>query len=39
MAAIGHAQQRRLAESGHWPQHDAQDACLAAIAAFLQDES
>lgn len=35
-ATIGHAQQLRLAESGHWPQHDAQDACLTAIVAFLQ---
>jgi len=39
LATIGHAQELRLAESGHWPQHDAQDACLAAIAAFLQGES
>ena len=27
----------RLPDSGHWPQHDAFDACLSAIRAFLTD--
>lgn len=36
--AIPGAQEVRLAHSGHWPQHDALDACLSAIAGFLAPE-
>lgn len=35
LAAIPDAREMRLAQSGHWPQHDALGDCLAAIRAFL----
>jgi len=34
-AAIPGAREVRLAQSGHWPQHDALDDCLTAIRDFL----
>lgn len=34
---IRDAREVRLPESGHWPQHDAFDACRAAITAFLAE--
>lgn len=35
LRAITDATEVRLSESGHWPQHDAPDACLSAITDFL----
>lgn len=35
--AIPHVREMRLAESGHWPQHDAFDPCRSAIQAFLAE--
>ena len=37
LAHIPDAREVRLPESGHWPQHDAFDACLSAIKPFLTD--
>jgi len=36
VATLPDAREVRLADSGHWPQHDALDACLAAIIPFLE---
>jgi pimeloyl-ACP methyl ester carboxylesterase len=35
LRTIPDAQQVKLAQSGHWPHHDALDACLAAILKFI----
>lgn len=35
LSAIPNVREVRLADSGHWPQHDAFDACRAAIEQFL----
>ncbi|WP_449469749.1 alpha/beta fold hydrolase [Sphingobium chungangianum] len=37
LAHIPNVQEVRLPGSGHWPQHDAFDACLAAIMSFPTD--
>ena len=37
MRTIADVRQIRLADSGHWPQHDAFDACRAAIEDFLAE--
>lgn len=36
VGALPHAREIRLAQSGHWPHHDATAICLATIGSFLQ---